>query len=69
MQWRSLLPVFAIGLPIVAGLALVYLFVSGIIGMATVLVSCFALGAFAITAAVLHIGAEEDPESTRWGSP
>lgn len=67
-MWRLLWPVFAIGMPIVAGLALMYLFIAGHIGVATVLVGCFALGAFAVTAAVLHAHGGEDPDSTRWDS-
>ena len=67
-MWRSMLPVFAIGVPIVARLALMYLFIAGHIGVATVLVGCFALGAFAVTAAVLHVQGGEDTDSTRWGN-
>ncbi len=67
-MWRLLLPIFVIGLPIVAGLGLLYLFISESIGIATMLVGCFALGAFAVTVIATHVGSEEEHDTTRWGS-
>ena len=59
-MWRELAPILAVGVPIVAGLALVYLFVSEVIGLATMLVVAFALSAFAVTAWVLHGFADDN---------
>jgi hypothetical protein len=61
-MWRELAPILAVGLPIVAGLALVYLFVSDVIGVATLLAVAFALCAFALTTWVLHGAIEDDAD-------
>ena len=59
-MWRELAPILAIGMPIVAGLAVLYLFVSDVIGVATLLVAVFTLGAFAVTTWVLHGFADDN---------
>lgn len=58
-MWRTYIPVVAVGGAIIAGLVLAYLFLMGAVGTATMLVSAFAFAAFAVTAAVLHGGADE----------
>ena len=51
---RGLFPGFAIGISAIAGMALLYFFLTGTVGTATLLVTSFAFAAFAITAALLH---------------
>jgi len=63
-MWRTLTPALAIGLAIILGLALLYVFVEGTIGMATALAGSFALGAIALTAYVLHDDSEADDGET-----
>ena len=63
-MWRELAPILAVGVPIVAGLALLYLFVTDVIGIATMLVVAFTLGAFAVTTWVLHGFADDDADVT-----
>lgn len=63
---RTLFPALAITIPIVAGLALLYLFIAGDIGTATMLAASFALAAFAVTAVTMHDDAgDEDAEGLR----
>ena len=56
-------PVMAVGVPILIALGLLYLFVAGVIGTATALVSTFSLTAFAITAVVLHGNGDDEDEA------
>lgn len=53
-MWRTLFPALALGASIIAGSILVYLFLLGSVGTATMLVAAFAFAAFGVTAAVLH---------------
>jgi mannose/fructose/N-acetylgalactosamine-specific phosphotransferase system component IIC len=53
-MFRELFPGFAIGVSAIAGLSLMYFFVTGSLGTATLLVLSFAFAAFAVTAALLH---------------
>jgi Kef-type K+ transport system membrane component KefB len=59
-MWRTLTPVLAVGLSIIFGLGLLYIFVEGTIGTATALAGSFALVAVAVTAYVLHDDSEAD---------
>ena len=63
---RPFVPVIAIGLPIVLGLALVYLYVDGRIGVATALAACFALGAVVTTALLMHGDDDQEPDPGPW---
>ena len=58
---RPFVPLIAIGLPVFLGLALIYLYVDGRIGVATALAACFALGAVVATALLMH--GEDDQET------
>jgi len=53
-MFRELFPGLAIGVSALAGLGLMYFFVTGSVGTATLLVLSFAFAAFAVTAALLH---------------
>ena len=53
-MWRAYGPALALGASILAGLALVYLFLLGTVGTSTMLVVAFAFAAFGLTASVLH---------------
>ena len=63
---RPFLPLIAIGLPIVLGLALVYLYMDDRIGVATVMAACFALGAVIATALLLHGDDEQETDPGPW---
>ena len=63
---RAYAPIFAIVLPILLGLGLIYLFTQGTIGVATALAGAFALVAFAVTVVVFHGG--DEPESDGFDS-
>jgi hypothetical protein len=53
-MWRTYIPAVALGASIIAGTILVYLFLLGTVGTATMLVTAFAFAAFGVTAALLH---------------
>ena len=59
-MFRELFPGVAIGVSAIAGLALLYFFVTGTVGTATLLVLSFAFSAFAVTAALLHWPSSDD---------
>jgi len=63
---RPFVPLIAVGLPIVLGLALLYLYVDGRIGVATVMVACFALGAVAATALLMHGDDDQEADPGPW---
>jgi len=58
-MWRALYPVLTIAMPVVAGLELGYLYISGVIGTTTALVCIFAATAIAVTG-VLMQGPDEE---------
>jgi uncharacterized membrane protein HdeD (DUF308 family) len=66
-MWRVLMPIFTIVLPVVLGMAVVFLFIEGTIGVATAIAISFALTAIAVTAVMVQLGSEDDstqgPES------
>jgi hypothetical protein len=53
-MWRTYGPALALGASILAGTALVYLFLLGTVGTSTMLLVAFAFAAFGLTASVLH---------------
>lgn len=53
-MWRTYVPALALGASILAGAALVYLFLLGTVGTSTMLLVAFAFAAFGLTASVLH---------------
>jgi len=63
---RPFVPLIAIGLPIVLGLALIYLYVDGRIGVATVMAACFALGAVVATALLMHGNDDQEADPGPW---
>jgi hypothetical protein len=63
MMLRTYLAVIALVLPVILGLGLIWLFTTGVIGMATTLACSFALIAFAVTAVVFH-GDDDEAEAT-----
>ena len=63
---RPFVPLIAVGLPIVLGLALLYLYVDGRIGVATVTVACFALGAVVATALLMHRDDDQEADPGPW---
>jgi hypothetical protein len=63
---RSFVPLIAIGLPILLGLALLYLYVDGRIGVATAMAACFALGAVVATALVMHGDDDQEADPGPW---
>lgn len=63
---RPFVPVLAIAVSIVLGLALVYLYMDDSIGVATVMAACFALGAVIATALVLHVEDEREADPGPW---
>ena len=66
-SWRAWVPALAVGLPIVLALVLIFLFIDGVIGAATAIAACFALGAVAITVLMLHGEEREDSEDSDQG--
>ena len=66
-MWRVLMPIFTIVLPVTLGMAVVFLFIEGAIGVATAIVISFALTAVAVTAVMVQLGSDDDstqgPES------
>ena len=62
-----LMPIFTIVLPVTLGMAVVFLFIEGTIGVATAIVISFALTAVAVTAVMVQLGSDDDstqgPES------
>jgi hypothetical protein len=58
----SVTPIFAVVLPVLMGLGLLYLYLSGVIGVATALVVAFALGAIVVTGVTMHAGTDEAAE-------
>lgn len=64
-MWRTLVPAFAVGGSIIAGLVLAYLFLLGSVGTATMLVAAFAFAAFGLTAAVVHWPGNDDAGEER----
>ena len=65
-MWRTLFPALAFGGSIIAGAVLVYFFLLGTVGTATMLVAAFTFAAFGVTAAVLHWPGEDPLDE---GSP
>jgi hypothetical protein len=63
---RALVPAFAVGLPIVMGMVLLYFFIDGAIGIATVLAGGFAIYAAVVTALMMHGEEEQDSDSGPW---
>lgn len=59
-MFRGLFAGIAIGISAIAGMTLLYLFISGTVGSATLMVVSFAFAAFAITAALLHWPSDDD---------
>ncbi len=67
-MWRTYVPALALGASIIAGSILVYLFLLGTVGTATMLATAFAFAAFGVTAALLHwpnddVGDERSPDA------
>jgi len=62
---RGLFPVIAFGISAVAGLSLLYFFVTGTVGTATLMVVSFAFAAFAVTAALLHWPSDDEMPDER----
>ena len=64
--WRAWVPAFAVGLPIVLALGFVFLYTDGAIGLATTIAACFALGAIAVTALLLHGDDDGESDAAPW---
>lgn len=66
-MWRAYMPIFTIVVPITLGMAVIFLFVEGMIGAATAIAVSFALTAVAITSVILYVGSDDEstegPES------
>ena len=66
-MWRSYLPILTIVVPIVLGMAVVFLFIDGTVGAATAIAVSFALAAIAVTSVILYVGSDDEstegPES------
>jgi hypothetical protein len=66
-MWRMLMPIFTIVLPVALGMAVVFLFIEGAIGVATAIAVSLALTAVAVTAVMVQLGGDDDstqgPES------
>jgi hypothetical protein len=63
---RPFVPVLAVAVSLVLGLALVYLYMDERIGVATVMAACFALGAVITTALLLHGNDEQETDPGPW---
>jgi len=59
-MFRGLLAGVAIGISAVAGMTLLYFFITGTVGTATLMVASFAFAACAVTAALLHWPSDEE---------
>ena len=64
-MFRGLFPGIVIGVSAIAGMALLYFFVTGTVGTATLMVTSFAFAAFAVTAALLHWPSDDEMPDER----
>ena len=65
----TLAPVFAVFLPMVMGLGLLYFYLAGVIGVTTVLVGVFALAAIVITGVAFRPEPDEQAQGGDFTHP
>lgn len=59
-MWKILSPIVSIALPVAIALLTLLLFMLDAVGTATALVMIFAATSVAVTAAMLHLGGDDD---------
>jgi hypothetical protein len=58
----TLAPAFAVSLPMLMGLGLLYFYIAGVIGMTTALVGAFALAAIVVTGLAFRPDPDDQPD-------